>query len=261
MAEAKTAVAHKPVWTDLATSDAEAARNFYGKLFGWKIEVNPDPQYGGYALAKIGDKDVAGIGPKQMEQQPSAWTVYIGTADADDTVKKAQAAGGNVVVPTMAVGDQGKMAIIQDPSGAVIGIWQAQNMSGAQLIDKPNTMGWAELNSRGVDKARPFYTKLFSWGEKKTPAQGESPEYTEFQAGGQSIAGAMEMNSMVPAEVPSYWMVYFNVDNVDKAFDKVVAEGGKEMLAPQDMPGGRFAIVSDPQGASFGLLKMEEPSK
>ncbi len=260
MAEAKTAVAHKPVWTDLATSDAEAARNFYGKLFGWKIEVNPDPQYGGYALAKIGDKDVAGIGPKQMEQQPSAWTVYIGTADADDTVKKAQAAGGNVVVPTMAVGDQGKMAIIQDPSGAVIGIWQAQNMSGAQLIDKPNTMGWAELNSRGVDKAKPFYTKLFSWGEKKTPAQGESPEYTEFQAGGQSIAGAMEMNSMVPAEVPSYWMVYFNVDNVDKAFDKVIAEGGKEMLAPQDMPGGRFAIVSDPQGAAFGLLKMEQPS-
>src|ERR1700694_742110 len=261
MAEAKTAVAHKPVWTDLATSDAEAARNFYGKLFGWKIEVNPDPQYGGYALAKIGDKDVAGIGPKQMEQQPSAWTVYIGTADADDTVKKAQAAGGNVVVPTMAVGDQGKMAIIQDPSGAVIGIWQAQNMSAAELIDKPNTMGWAELNSRGVEKAKPFYTKLFSWGEKKTPAQGESPEYTEFQAGGQSIAGAMEMNSMVPAEVPSYWMVYFNVDNVDKAFDKVIAEGGKEMVSPMDMPGGRFAIVSDPQGAAFGLLKMEASSK
>jgi predicted enzyme related to lactoylglutathione lyase len=66
---------------------------------------------------------------------------------------------------------------------------------------------------------------------------------------------------MVPAEVPSYWMVYFNVDNVDKAFKKVTDAGGKEMLAPQDMPGGRFAIVSDPQGASFGLLKMEEPSK
>jgi predicted enzyme related to lactoylglutathione lyase len=134
-------------------------------------------------------------------------------------------------------------------------------MTGAQLIDKPNSMGWAELNSRGVDKAKPFYTKLFSWGEKKTPPQGENPEYTEFQAGGQSIAGAMEMNPMVPAEVPSYWMVYFNVDNVDKAFKKVTDAGGKEMLAPQDMPGGRFAIVSDPQGASFGLLKMEEPSK
>jgi uncharacterized protein len=261
MAEPKTAVAHKPVWTDLATSDPEAAGKFYAELFGWKVEVNPDPQYGGYALAKISGKDVAGIGPKQMEQQPSAWTVYIGTHDAEDTAKKAEAAGGKVIVPTMAVGDQGKMAIIQDPSGAMIGLWQSQNMTGAQLIDKPNSMGWAELNSRGVDKATPFYKKLFNWGEKTSPmSEGQEGEYTEFQAGGQSIAGAMEMNSMVPAEVPSYWMVYFNVDDVDKAYKKVTDTGGKEMLAPQNMPGGRFAIVSDPQGAAFGLLKMEAPS-
>src|SRR3979409_2428381 len=155
MAEAKTAVAHKPVWTDLATSDAEAAREFYGKGFGWKGGVRPDHQYGGYALAKIGGKDVAGIGPKQMDEAPTAWTVYIGTTDAEDTVKKAQAAGGNVIGPTMAVGDQGKMAIIQDPSGAMLGVWQSQNMTGAQLFDKPNTMGWAELNARGVNKAEP----------------------------------------------------------------------------------------------------------
>src|SRR6267378_3900023 len=105
MAEAKTAVAHKPIWTDLATSDAAGAREFYSKVFGWKVEVSPDPQYGGYALAKIGGKDVAGIGPKQMDEAPTAWTVYIGTHDAEDTVKKALAAGGNVVVPTMEVGD------------------------------------------------------------------------------------------------------------------------------------------------------------
>ena len=90
---------------------------------------------------------------------------------------------------------------------------------------------------------------------------GENSEYTGLQLHGESIAGGMEMNPMVPAEVPSYWMVYFNVDNVDKAFDKVIAEGGKEMLSPMDMPGGRFAIVSDPQGAAFGLLKMEESTR
>jgi predicted enzyme related to lactoylglutathione lyase len=100
MAEAKTAVAHKPIWTDLATSDAEGAREFYSKVFGWKVEVNPDPQYGGYALAKIGGKDVAGIGPKQMDEAPTAWTVYIGTADAADTAKKAEAAGAKIIVPT-----------------------------------------------------------------------------------------------------------------------------------------------------------------
>ena len=259
MAEAKTAVAHKPVWTDLSTSDAAAARDFYSKLFGWKVEVNPDPQYGGYALAKVGGKDVAGIGPKQMAEAPTAWSVYIGTADAADTVKKAEAAGGKVIVAPMDVGDQGKFAFIADPSGAVIGVWQAKNMSGARLIDAPNSMGWAELSSRGVAKAVPFYKKLFGWGEKKTPGVGDNPEYTEFQLAGKSIAGAMEMNPMVPKEMPSYWLVYFNVDDVDKAFKKVTEAGGKEMLAPQDMPGGRFAIVSDPQGAAFGLLKMEQP--
>jgi uncharacterized protein len=261
MAEAKTAVAHKPVWTDLSTSDPEGARKFYSAVFGWKVEVNPDPQYGGYALAKIAGKDVAGIGPKQMDEAPTAWTVYIGTANAAETAKKAEAAGAKIIAPVMEVGDQGHMAIIQDPSGAYLGLWQAGKMQGSESSGS-SSMGWAELNARGFDKAEPFYKKLFGWGEKKTPASAENPtEYTEFQAGGESIAGGMEMNPMVPAEVPSYWMVYFNVDNVDKAFDKVIAEGGKEMLSPQDMPGGRFAIVSDPQGASFGLLKMEEPSK
>jgi uncharacterized protein len=260
MAEAKTAVAHKPVWTDLATSDAEGARKFYSAVFGWKVEVNPDPQYGGYAIATTGGKDVAGIGPKQMAEAPTAWTVYIGTANAAETAKKAEAAGAKIIAPVMEVGDQGHMAIIQDPSGAYLGLWQASKMQGSQSTGA-NSMGWAELNARGFHKAEPFYKNLFGWGEKKTPGAGENPEYTEFQLHGDSIAGGMEMNPMVPAQVPSYWMVYFNVDNVDKSFDKVIAEGGKEMLSPTNMPGGRFAIVSDPQGAAFGLLKMEERSK
>ena len=261
MAEAKTAVAHKPVWTDLSTSDPEGARKFYSAVFGWKVEVNPDPQYGGYALAKAGGKDVAGIGPKQMDEAPTAWTVYIGTPNAAETAKKAEAAGAKIIAPVMEVGDQGHMAIIQDPSGAYLGLWQAAAMQGAQSTGS-NSMGWAELNARGFDKAEPFYKQLFGWGEKKSPmTQGQPGDYTEFQLHGESIAGGMEMNEMVPAQVPSYWMVYFNVDNVDKAFDKVIAEGGKEMVSPLDMPGGRFAIVSDPQGAAFGLLKMEERSK
>src|SRR2546426_8768666 len=126
MAEAKTAVANKPIWVDLSSSDAAGARDFYSKLFGWKIEVNPDPQYGGYAMAKLGGKDVAGIGPKQMAEQPSAWMVYIGAPDAADISKKAEAAGGKVIVAPMQVGDQGLMAVIQDPTGGVVGIWQGQ---------------------------------------------------------------------------------------------------------------------------------------
>jgi predicted enzyme related to lactoylglutathione lyase len=185
------------------------------------------------------------------------WLVYIATSDAADTVKKAKAAGGTVLGEPMQVGPQGTMAIIQDPSGAVIGVWQPNQMHGSPILGKANAFGWSELNSRGVDKAKPFYTKVFGWGEKKSE-MAEGMEYTEFLVNGESIAGGMEMNSMVPAEVPSYWLAYFTVEDVDKSHDKAVVLGAKELLEPQDFPGGRFSILSDPQGASFGLLKMKQ---
>jgi predicted enzyme related to lactoylglutathione lyase len=131
-------------------------------------------------------------------------------------------------------------------------------MAGTLVIGKAGAYGWAELNARGVEKAVAFYKKVFGWGEKKSAmSAGQQGEYTEFLAGGESIAGGMEMNSMVPAQVPSYWQVYFTVDDVDKSHQKSIGLGAQEMLAPQDFPGGRFSILSDPQGASFGLLKMK----
>ena len=257
MADTKTAVASVPIWLDLSSSDAAASREFYGKLFGWHVEVNPDPQYGGYALGKLGGKDVAGIGPKQMAEAPTAWTIYVGTKDADETVKKTKAAGGNVIVEPMQVGPQGRMVIIQDPAGAFIGVWEPGEMKGAGIMNAPNSFGWSELNARGIEKSKDFYKKVFGWSPKKSEMGGQNdlPEYTEFQVGGESIAGGMEMNSMIPAEVPSYWMPYFEVTDVDKSFTKAKDLGASEQVAPQDFPGGRFAIVSDPQGASFGLLK------
>ena len=114
-----------------------------------------------------------------------------------------------------------------------------------------------EIYTDDPESVRPFYQKVFGWSPKKSDmgGQGGMPEYIEFQVNGDSIAGAMEMNSMVPAEVPSYWMPYFEVADVDKAFKKATDLGASEMVAPQDFPGGRFGIVSDPQGATFGLLK------
>ena len=256
MAEAKTAVANKPAWVDLATSDAPAAREFYSKVFGWKIDVNPDPQYGGYGMANVGDKRVAGIAPKMSPDAPTAWSIYIGTDDADDLAKKVQAAGGKVIAPPFDVGDQGRMAVFQDPTGAVISAWQPRAMNASLLTGEANTFAWAELSSRGVDKAIPFYQKVFGWTPKANEMGPDAPPYTEFQLGGESVAGGQEMQSMVPAQVPSYWLVYFAVDDVDKSFKTATQAGAKETVAPMDFPGGRFAIVSDPQGAAFGLLKM-----
>jgi len=255
MTEATIAVANKPAWVDLASDDAAASRDFYAKLLGWQLEVNPDPQYGGYALARIGGKDVAGIGPKQDASSPTAWSVYIGTDDVDETAKKVQAAGGTVVAPPFEVGDQGRMAVFQDPSGAFISAWEPRIMGGFQT-NTSGALGWAELNARGLDKALPFYQSVFGWTGKQVDSGAGNPPYTEFHHGGERVAGAMEMNPAAPAQVPSYWAIYFNVDDVDNAHRKALSLGAQEMLPPQDFPGGRFSIVSDPQGASFGLLKV-----
>jgi len=258
MADAKTFVVNAPAWIDLSSKDPAGSRDYYSKLFGWKAEPEKDPEAGGYAIARLGDKDVAGIGGTQDPNAPSAWMVYIGTRDANAVARKVEAEGGKVVAPPFDVMDVGRMAVFQDPTGAFISVWQPTTMNGFEVQGKQGSYAWAELNSRGFEKAKPFYAKVFGWGQKVSPMGEGQGDYTEFKLDDQSIAGAMEMNPMVPKEVPSYWMVYFGAEDVDKLHKKAVDLGGKEMLPPQDFPGGRFSILSDPQGAAFGLLSMRQ---
>jgi uncharacterized protein len=251
MTDSTIRVVNKPVWIDLASSDPAASRAFYARAFGWAIEVNPDPQYGGYALARSGGRDVAGIGGTQAPGAPTAWSIYIGTADAEELAEKVGAAGGTVVMPPFDIGDQGRMAVFQDPSGAFICAWQPAAMTGFGT-DAPNSYRWAELSSRGIDRAIPFYAAVFGW-DARAREMPEGPPYFMFQLGGEDVAGGMEMSPMVPADVPSNWMVYFGVDDIDASFRTALEAGAHEMLAPRDFPNGRFAIVGDPQGAVFGL--------
>jgi predicted enzyme related to lactoylglutathione lyase len=252
-----TALANKPAWVDLSTSDPAAARDFYAKLFGWNLEVSVDPQYGGYATAKVGDKSAGGIGPKQDgDSSPTAWSLYIGTDDIDALSANVQSAGGSVIAAPFEVGDQGRMAVFQDPTGAFFSAWQAGQMTRF-VSGSSNTYGWAELNARGLERAIPFYETVFGWTTSKSPF-GDGQEYTQFAHGGENVAGAFEMNPAIPADVPSYWMVYFIADDVDAAYRKALDLGAREMVSPQDFPGGRFAIVSDPQGATFGLLSVPQ---
>jgi hypothetical protein len=255
MADTATAIINKPAWVDLAAKDPAAAREFYSKLFGWNVEVNPDPQYGGYGLAKVGGSDAAGIGGAMSPDAPNVWTLYIGTDDLDALAARVSDNGGTVVMAPFDVGDQGRMAVFQDPVGAFISAWQGTRMGGFQTTG-PNAFGWADLNARGVEAAIPFYAKVFGWGIK--PSGSPDLPYTEFQVDGESIAGAAEMDPNLPAEAPSHWMVYFTVDDVDAAHQTAVDAGASSMLAPFDFPGGRMAYVTDPQGATFGLMALDE---
>ena len=255
MSDARTAIASKPMWVDLGSTDPDGSREFYSRTLGWQIDVSDDPQYGGYAVASLRGGPVAGMGPSMAPGAPSAWSLYIGTSDVDALAAAVATAGGTVVMPPFAVGDQGRMAVFQDPAGAFISAWEPQAMSGFGA-EGEGTYEWAELNARGADKALPFYTSVFGWTVKHSEMAEGAPPYAEFQLDGHSVAGAMEMDPMVPAEVPSYWLVYFAVDDVDAAAAKATGAGAREIVAPRDFPGGRFAILFDPQGATFGLLRL-----
>lgn len=248
MSEVATFAPGRIVWIDLSTRDTAAAEKFYSGLFGWERDVNPDPQYGGYGFFKSGGKTVAGIGPTQSPEQPVVWMAYVGTDDAEATARKVEAAGGKVIAPPFDVGDQGRMAVFQDPAGAFISVWQAGPMGGLELTGEPNSLGWTELQAPDLAPAKPFYRQVFGWGEK-TSDLGGGMTYTEWLLEGHSIAGAMQ--GMAPM---SFWLVYIQTDDVDGLSRRAAELGGTVVVQPQDYPGGRFAVVTDPQGASFGLV-------
>ncbi|MBM4408281.1 MAG: VOC family protein [Chloroflexi bacterium] len=170
----------RPVWVELSSTDVDRARDFYRRLFGWDIEVIADPQYGGYGMARLDGDDVAGLGGQQMPGAPSMWNVYVGTSDVDDLAQKVSRAGGTVIAGPFNVGDQGRMAVFQDPTGASISAWQAAGMRRFGQ-DRPNTFGWAELNSRNVDTAIRFYERIIGWKPQASDVGG-GQTYTEFSS-------------------------------------------------------------------------------
>ena len=265
MAQAVT-TATKPVWIDLASRDPAGAREFYGKLLGWDIEVNPDPQYGGYALAKLNGNDVAGIGPTMSPDAPPAWVLYMGTGDVEELSRKVKAAGGSVIVEPMDVGDQGRMAVYTDPVGAYVAAWQPGKMAGTTFqTGAMNQLSWAELNAAGIDRALPFYRELLGWRTEETPMGDGQPPYIQFLAGDERVAGGMDMtqamsSGQLPANMPNHWLIFFGVDDVDRASRRAIELGGKQQMGPADFPGGRFSVLADPSGAVFGFISRTSAS-
>jgi predicted enzyme related to lactoylglutathione lyase len=242
-----------PSWVDLGTPDPAAASRFYSGLFGWTIEEGP-PEAGGYQMCMLGDKPVAGLGPQMNGDMPPFWTTYISVADADETAAAITEDGGTLLVEPMDVLDVGRMAVAVDPTGAVFSIWQPKAHAGAGIVNDPNSWCWNELTTRAPQKSVEFYGAVFGWTAGLMPMP-DGPDYTEFKVGGRGIAGMLQMEGdSWPADVPNHWMVYFAVDNCETAVAKVGELGGKVRVPPTDIPPGIFALVNDPQGATFGVL-------
>jgi predicted enzyme related to lactoylglutathione lyase len=238
---------------DLGSSDVEASRRFYGQLFGWDSE-DLGEEAGHYTMFRQGGKTVAAVGGLMSPEQPVAWSTYVSTDNAADTARKVTEAGGKVLVEPFAVMDQGTMAVFMDPSGAALSVWQPAVMKGAELFNTPVSLTWSELWTRDANAAKAFYPKVFGWGIKANPIPGGG-EYIEWQVNGKSIAGGMTMDPSVPQQVPPHWVAYFTVANADDTIRRAQELGGKVMMPAMDMPEGRFAVLTDPQGAAFAIIQ------
>ena len=247
-----------PSWVDLATSDPEAAREFYRGLLGWDFEIDPNPDYGGYANCLLRGKRVAGLGARMDDSQPVAWTTYLAVDDADKVAEAVPEHGGQVLMAPMAIGEEGRFAIAADPTGAVFGMWQAGRHAGAQLVNDPGTLTWNELVSGDLDAATRFYSDVFgvAWADMEPGAPGMT--YKVLQAGGRNVAGAMPL-SQQPGDAPPHWSVYFAVEDAGAAADRVRELGGQVLGDVMDTPQGPMAAVSDPQGGMFFVIAMTEP--
>lgn len=250
-----------PSWVDLISPDVDASKAFYTGLFGWEAEDQLDDEgTRTYVMFRIEGRDVAGAGGQApgMEGAPAMWNSYVATDDADATAKKAEAAGGRILMEPMDVMDAGRMAMIADPAGAMISIWQAGTHRGAGTVNEHNTLSWNELVTRQKDDVRDFYATTFGW-ELVDQDMGPSGVYTEAKIGGNSVAGLMDAPPGLPDDVPDHWGIYFRVPDVDAALDKVRELGGQVVMEPMVVDGvGRFATVMDPLGAAFSVMQFPE---
>lgn len=246
-------------WVELATTDAAAAKQFYTSLFGWQandIPIGPDMVY---TMLLLEGKDVAALHTMGAEQQaqgfPPHWASYISVDDVVATAERAASLGANILMPPTVSMEYGHMAMVQDPTGAIFGLWQPNQMIGAKLVNIPGTLCWNELDTRDAARASDFYTGVFGW-EAKTTTDGPMP-YTSYINQGRMAAGMMQMTAEW-GDIPPHWAVYFAVENCDASVEKAQALGGSVITPPTDIPNtGRFAVLQDPQGAVFMVIKMD----
>jgi uncharacterized protein len=236
-------------WTDLATSDVDGAKRFYGELLGWEFDDQPIPEGGVYSMALRDGGNVAALYQPQTEMPP-AWVSYVTVTSADDAAARARDVGGTLMTEPFDVLTAGRMTVIQDPTGAVVAAWEPRESIGATLVNGPGALTLNQLNTSDPERGRDFYAQLFGWRIEPVPG-GDQPYWGIYND--ERLNGGM-MHLQPDAGAPSHWLVYFGSAGVDEDATKVTELGGQVLVPPLDVPGGRVAVAQDPHGAFFGLV-------
>lgn len=234
---------------DLVTPDREGSKPFYGELLGWSAE---DLSHG-YTAFRLDGALVAGAIELTVEQQaagsPPAWTTYVRVDDAAVTAARVTELGGSLVGEVFDIPEAGRGVAFADRQGAVLLAWEARGFEGAELVNESGAWAWNDLQTPDPDAAVPFYEALFEWDIE--PVEESGGVYWTIANDGRTIGGVMR-STQTPRP---FWTVYFGVDDIDAALERVATGGGTTLLEPIAVPAGRFAMALDPQGASVCFVE------
>ncbi len=247
-----------PSWVDLATTDIDGAREFYGELLGWEFVTESDPEARGYTMALLKGRAAAAVMPQPQEQTdmgvPPMWNQYITVNDVDAVAGQAESLGGSLAVEPFDVFTAGRMAVVADPTGAMVALWQPGDSIGSEIVNELGAFCWAELVTGNQAVAGEFYSKLLGLTTAEMD-MGSGGMMTMFMVGEEAVGSAMD----IPMEgVPPHWHVYFAVEDADAALSRVTDLGGTVLAPAMDIPPGRFGVVADPAGAVFSLIALAE---
>ncbi|MFF4755970.1 VOC family protein [Streptomyces sp. NPDC002514] len=241
-----------PCWADAMFDDAEGARTFYGDVLGWTFG-EASAEHGDYAQAYAGGRAVAAVVPSRSGQEgPSQWCLYFASSDAAATAARIRDNGGEILMEPMQVGEFGTMCLAREPGGALFGVWQPGSHQGFEAVAAPGAYSWAEVFTREPERTDAFFSAVFGYRAKQVA--DDAVDFRLFDLGGDPVLGRMRMTDDFPPEVPSYVNVYFGVADCDEAVAKAAKLGGVLHFGPMTSPFGRFAALSDPQGAQFSVI-------
>jgi uncharacterized protein len=246
-------------WIELGTTDQPAAKTFYTSLFGWSVNDFPMGPGQFYSMFQLDGRNAGAaytLDPKNMPGVPPNWTLYVATDNADDSAAKATAAGGAVLGGPFDVMEFGRMAVLQDPTGAVFCVWQPKSHQGLGIQHVPGTLSWADLSTPSPDDAAPFYKALFGWQLEK--GEHDTSGYLHIKNGEHFIGGIPPAQFRNP-NAPPHWLIYFHVDDADASTAKAQQLGARVLMPATTMENvGRWSVVADPQGAVFALFQQIE---
>ena len=244
-------------WIELGTSDQNAAKTFYGSLFGWTAHDFPMGPNDFYTMFMLDGRNAAAaytLRPGQRTQGvPPHWMLYVATDNADESASRAAQAGGTVLAPAFDVFDVGRMAVLPDPTGAVFSVWQPKSHTGIGIAGVDGTLCWADLSTPDAERAKQFYSDAFGW--QITPGEKDPSGYLHIKNGEEFIGGIPPSAHHRPG-TPAHWLAYFLVSDCDTTAAAAKNLGANLYMPPTDFENvGRISVMADPQGAAFAIFK------